>query len=194
MAKIFTIAPSNKLVAVAQALGVSVENMQGTTRKIYDTVTIGAPGSTVGQILTFFNGRRNIATGSNLPEGKFEAVESLAIEQVQVIFNITDTTAQPYSDTYGNDFAPGNAGATNGLCFFSLFIGNQQVINNEPMDADVTGTGHNGQKFGMRLEEALVIPPQVEIRAEVRSNIAGARRVSVSLYGLGALINLKTNL
>jgi hypothetical protein len=46
----------------------------------------------------------------------------------------------------------------------------------------------------MRLEEAIVIPPQVEVRAEVRMNVAGARRVSVSLYGLGGLINLKTNL
>jgi hypothetical protein len=192
MSKVFTLAPAEKLAAVAEALKVSVNNMQGTTRKVFDTQTFGGGGTTVGQIVTFFNGRRSLPA-CNLPEGKFEAVESLAIEQIQVVLNSTDTTAVPYSSTYGNDFAPGANGA-NGLCLFSLFIGNQQVIANEPMDADVTGTGHNGQKFGMRLEEAIVIPPQVEVRAEVRMNVAGARRVSVSLYGLGGLINLKTNL
>lgn len=192
MSKIFTIGPADKLAAVARALGVSVDNMQGTTRKIYDTQV--SAGTTVGQIFTFFNGRRNISQGCNFQEGKFEAVESMAVEHVQVIFNSTDVTTQPYSDTYNNDFAPAPNGAANGLCLFSLFIGNQQVIANVPMDSETTGTGHNGQKFGLRLEEAIVIPPQVEIRAEVRVNVAALRRVSVSLYGLGGLINLKTNL
>lgn len=168
-----------KLAYVDNKLGVSLPGQQ-TTRVIYDSVRTTA-GQQFFQFYTNFAGKTEFQT--NLTTNKLDSAESMVIKSVQIIMNSATSNLNDHLNlniTVGNqvvlkDFDPSYNSANRGLSFDRLHSGFASTSNLE-----------------VRLLTEIVIPPQVNFKAELQiSNalIALNDDVTIILKGYGRIFS-----
>jgi hypothetical protein len=169
----------SKLAYVDNKLGVSLPGQQ-TTRVIYDSVNAVA-GQQFFQFFTNFAGKTQFQ--SNLTTNKLDSAESMVIKSVQIIINSATSNIEDHLNlniTVGNqvvlkDFDPSFNCTSRGLAFDRLHSG-----FNSPTNLEV------------RLLTEIVIPPQVNFKAELQiSNalIAVNDDVTIVLKGYGRIFS-----
>jgi hypothetical protein len=145
----------SKLAYVDSKLGVSLPGQQ-TTRVIYDSVTAAA-GQQFFQFFTNFAGKTEFE--SNLTTNKLDSAESMVIKSVQIIMNTATSNLADHLNlniTVGNqvvlkDFDPSFNATSRGLAFDRLHSG-----------------FNSGTNLELRLLTDIVIPPQVNFKAELQ--------------------------
>jgi hypothetical protein len=168
-----------KLSYVDSKLGVSLPGQQ-TTRIIYDSVNAIA-GQQFFQFFTNFAGKTEFQ--SNLTTNKLDSAESMVIKSVQIIMNSATSNLSDHLNlniTVGNqvvlkDFDPSFNSTNRGLAFDRLH------------------SGYNYEKnLEVRLLTEIVIPPQVNFKAELQiSNalIAVNDDVTIIFKGYGRIFS-----
>jgi len=144
-----------KVAYVDSKLGVSLPGQQ-TTRVIYDSVNAVA-GQQFFQFFTNFAGKTEFQ--SNLTTNKLDSSESMVIKSVQIIMNSAVSNIADHINlniTVGNqvvlkDFDPSFNSTSRGLAFDRLHSGFNSDKNLE-----------------VRLLTEIVIPPQVNFKAELQ--------------------------
>jgi hypothetical protein len=184
---------SQQIVGVNQRLGnTAVPNMQGTTRFIFDSVSLTAATS---QTVTYFqNVQSRPFPASNLSSNKFEVGESLAI------MGITWFQTSALSSTGVVSGVLSTVVAFSNTLLFNLYIGNQRVIKDLDLNYGRFGVGEaynpSTAKNILHFETPIVIPPQIEFYATltVSSNVnTRALPLYLGLFGQGTLLNTKSN-
>ena len=143
-----------KVAYVDSKLGVSLPGQQ-TTRVIYDSVNAAA-GQQFFTFFTNFAGKTEFQT--NLNTNKLDAAESMIIKSVQIIMNTATSNLSDHLNlniTVGNqvvlkDFDPSFNATSRGLAFDRLHSG-----------------FNSGTNLEIRLLTDIVIPPQVNFKAEL---------------------------
>ena len=169
----------SKLAYVDNKLGVSLPGQQ-TTRVIYDSVNATA-GQQFFQFFTNFAGKTEFQT--NLTTNKLDASEAMVIKSVQIIMNSAVSNLADHLNlniTVGNqvvlkDFDPSFNASSRGLAFDRLHSGFNST-----------------QILELRLLTEIVIPPQVNFKAELQiSNalIALNDDVTIVLKGYGRIFS-----
>ena len=169
----------SKLAYVDSKLGVSLPGQQ-TTRVIYDSVNAAA-GKQFFQFFTNFAGKTEFQ--SNLTTNKLDSAESMVIKSVQIIMNTTTSNLADHLNlniTVGNqvvlkDFDPSFNCTSRGLSFDRLHSGFNSTTNLE-----------------VRLMTEIVIPPQVNFKAELQlanALIAVNDDVTIILKGYGRIFS-----
>jgi len=168
-----------KLSYVDNKLGVSLPGQQ-TTRVIYDSVNATA-GQQFFSFFTNFAGKTEFQT--NLTTNKLDSAESMVIKSIQILLDSGTATLADHLNlniTVGNqvvlkDFDPSFNATSRGLSFDRLHSGlNSSVI------------------LEVRLLTEIVIPPQVNFKAELQvSNalIAASDEVTIVLKGYGRIFS-----
>lgn len=183
---------SQQIVGVNQRLGnTAVPNMQGTTRYIFDTITLTSGTS---NSLTFFsNVQSRPFPASNLTSNKFEVGESLAIMGISWAILTANSNAGIFRSTLNTA-----ASVTNTL-IFNLYIGNQRVIKDLDLNYGRFGVGeaYNAAftKNVLHFETPIVIPPQIEFYATLNIQSSGTQQAfpfHLGLFGQGTLLNTKS--
>jgi len=144
----------SKLAYVDSKLGVSLPGQQ-TTRVIYDSVNAAA-GQQFFTFFTNFAGKTEFQT--NLTTNKLDSAESMVIKSVQIIMNTSTSNLSDHLNlniTVGNqvivkDFDPSFNATSRGLAFDRLHSG-----------------FNSGTNLELRLLTDIVIPPQVNFKAEL---------------------------
>jgi hypothetical protein len=168
-----------KLSYVDSKLGVSLPGQQ-TTRVIYDSVNATA-GQTFFQFFTNFAGKTEFQ--SNLTTNKLDSAESMVIKSVQIIMNSAVSNLADHLNlniTVGNqvilkDFDPSFNASSRGLSFDRLHSSFNSTTNLE-----------------VRLLTEIVIPPQVNFKAELQLGnalIALNDDVTIVLKGYGRIFS-----
>jgi hypothetical protein len=168
-----------KVAYVDSKLGVSLPGQQ-TTRVIYDSVNAVA-GQTFYQFFTNFAGKNQFQT--NLTTNKLDSAESMVIKSVQIIMNTATSNLTDHLNlniTVGNqvvlkDFDPSFNCSSRGLAFDRLHSGFNSTRNLE-----------------VRLLTEIVIPPQVNFKAELQiSNalVAAGDDVTIIFKGYGRIFS-----
>jgi hypothetical protein len=182
------ISAQDKMIYVANKLGLSsLQNMQGSTRVIYDQQTTAALDHTL------FAGaaQRNFPlTNLGANGNQFQVDEALLVEQIG--FFIPDNADGQ------------NYGGLSGLSVkFDLVIGNKTVIKDAVVEFSGQQAFYNDGSTGsaiMTLEGVgILIPPQVEfyVRASTFSVLTRAQesqRLGCYLFGTAALLNFNTTI
>ena len=143
-----------KVAYVDSKLGVSLPGQQ-TTRVIYDSVNAAA-GQQFFTFFTNFAGKTEFQ--SNLTTNKLDSAESMVIKSVQIIMNSATSNLSDHLNlniTVGNqvvlkDFDPSFNATSRGLAFDRLHSG-----------------FNSGTNLELRLLTDIVIPPQVNFKAEL---------------------------
>jgi hypothetical protein len=182
------ISAQDKMIYVANKLGLSsLQNMQGSTRVIYDQSTTAALNHTL------FAGaaQRNFPlTNLGANGNQFQVDEALLVEQIG--FFIPDAAD-------GQNYA-GLAGLS---VKFDLVIGNKTVIKDAVVEFAGQQAFYNDGTSGsciMTLEGAgILIPPQVEFYVRASAFSAFNRdessvRLGCYLFGTAALLNFNTTI
>ena len=144
-----------KVAYVDSKLGVSLPGQQ-TTRVIYDSINTSA-GQQFFQFFTNFAGKTQFQ--SNLTTNKLDSAESMVIKSIQIIMNTATSNLTDHLNlniTVGNqvvlkDFDPSFNCSSRGLAFDRLHSGFNSTTNLE-----------------VRLLTEIVIPPQVNFKAELQ--------------------------
>jgi len=145
----------SKLAYVDSKLGVSLPGQQ-TTRVIYDSVNAVA-GQNFFQFFTNFAGKNEFQSNLN-GTNKLDSGESMVIKSVQIIMNSATAELNTHLNlniTVGNqvvlkDFDPSFNAINRGLSFDRLHSG-----------------FNNNKNLEVRLLTEIVIPPQVNFKAEL---------------------------
>ena len=168
-----------KVAYVDSKLGVSLPGQQ-TTRVIYDSINAAA-GQQFFQFFTNFAGKNEFQT--NLTTNKLDSAESMVIKSVQIIMNSATSSLADHLNlniTVGNqvvlkDFDPSFNATSRGLAFDRLHSGFTSSTNLE-----------------VRLLTEIVIPPQVNFKAELQlanASIALNDDVTIIFKGYGRIFS-----
>lgn len=194
----------NKFLQANRALGAQMDQMQGTTRNIYDTVDMD--GRTSYSFFSELPSKQTTllanAPATNLNENRFEPGEGMVIKELAFI-NYTAT---------GANVADLNLGfATLGLV--DIVVGNSRVVKDLPLlagsslssinniNTKISLANENLRYNVMRLFTNIVIPPQVQFFVNLRlpfAPVAATPGQSASvlrcyLKGYGKLFNPRNN-
>jgi hypothetical protein len=201
----------NKFLQANRVLGAQMDQMQGTTRVIYDT--------------------RPVSTGTNVTVNFFDGVagRSAAVIDNQVVTNIQDNRFEPgegmvikefgfyNTDTNATDSTtplPVQTSVVTQLALLNFYIGNNRVIKDLPLFAggDILGinnlnmstsstTNLAGSRYlGFRLLTNIVIPPQIQFYATLLLPFGGGTGANLGfanlrmyVKGYGKLFNPRNN-
>lgn len=184
------ISAQDKMIYVANKLGLSsLQNMQGSTRVIYDQQTTAALDHTL------FAGaaQRNFPlTNLGANGNQFQVDEALLVEQIA--FFVPDAAD-------GQNYA--GSGASGLSVKFDFVIGNKTVIKDCVVEQGGQQAFYNDGAVAssvITLEGVgILIPPQVEfyVRASTFNTvtrIASSQRLGCYLFGTAALLNFNTTI
>jgi len=198
----------NKFLQANRALGSQMDQMQGTTRSIFDTVDFTNRTSydyfseVSGKSTTLINN----LPATNIVENRFEPGEGMVIKEIGIA-NL-DNQASPTTPVDLNI-------AVIGLGLINVTIGNNRVIKDLPIfsmqtlsavnNINTSSTANRNQNnlryTGLRLFTNIVIPPQVQFFVNLRlpapggtgaANL-GLNSLRVYLKGYGKLFNPRNN-
>jgi hypothetical protein len=187
----------DKMIYVANKLGLtSLQNMQGTTRVVYDSVTTSAT-----QHSLFKNSAQRNFPLTNLGSNgnQFQVDEALLIETIGFFVPVFDGETE-LGQSYTNI---GNNAAGSSSVIFDFYIGNKAVLKDVVVNpADAQAFYNEGNVFSSQiyLEGAgILIPPQVEFWMDVRicndtTREAISSPIGAYLFGTGALLNFNTTI
>ena len=193
----------NKFLQANRALGAQMDQMQGTTLNIYDTVDM--TGRTTYSFFSELPSKQTTiisnAPATNLTENRFEPGEGMVIKELAFI---------NYESTAANIASLNNTIACLGIV--DIIVGNTRVVKDLPLLAGSTigsinnintknnVTDETKRYNSLRLFTNIVIPPQVQFFVNLRLPIApanttnnGANALRCYLKGYGKLFNPRNN-
>jgi hypothetical protein len=186
----------NKFLTANRALGANMDQMQGTTRIVYDTQDMTGVTS-----YSFFSNlgakQTNIANApaTNLTDNRFDPGEGLVVKEL-FVYNLETTAANicPIANRYIS------------LATVDILIGNNRVVKSLPLFA---GSGftiinnlnptNNANYSAIRLLTNIVIPPQIQFFVNITLPAAPSAAATkdaifrVALKGYGKLFNPRNN-
>jgi hypothetical protein len=184
----------NKFLQANRVLGAQMDQMQGTTRIIYDTLP--NTGTNVGTSLEFFTQVSSKSStlitnqpATNITDNRFEPGEGMVVKEIgfyNMYVNVSPGTVNPIDNSVF------------GLSLLNFYIGNNRVLKDLPLATGQTTTGINNlssvtatvtntlesRMLVIRLMSNIVIPPQIQFYATLRLPFAGSDAL---LAGLGPL-------
>jgi hypothetical protein len=200
----------NKFLQANRVLGAQMDQMQGTTRVIYDTRSVLTGTNVTTDFFSDVSGRSatliNNQPVSNITDNRFEPGEGMVVKEIG--FYNTDVNAAESTTPVDLDTT------VFGLSLLNFYIGNNRVIKDLPLfcgqtatninNLNVTTTSTQNQSdvrfLGIRLFTNIVIPPQIQFFANLRLPFgggtgAGAGLASLRMYvkGYGKLFNPRNN-
>jgi len=193
----------NKFLQANRVLGAQMDQMQGTTRNVYDTVNM--TGRTSYSFFSELPSKQTTllanAPSTNLTDNRFEPGEGMVIKELAFI-NYESITA---------NIADLNA-AFSALGLVDIIVGNQRVVKDLPLLAGSTvsainnintkiSTSNENRRYNcVRLFTNIVIPPQIQFFVNLRLPFAPANVASQNasvlrcyLKGYGKLFNPRNN-
>ena len=200
----------NKFLQANRVLGAQMDQQQGTTRIIYDTLPNS--GTNVGTSLDYFSqvsGKSSLLIAgqpaTNITDNRFEPGEGMVVKEIA------------FYNMYVN-VAPGTPSFLDssifGLSLLNFYIGNNRVLKDLPLlvgqtttafnnintVSSATGNSNNRRFLVVRLATNIVIPPQVQFYANLRLPFAGADidgggcgPLRMYVKGYGKLFNPRNN-
>lgn len=196
----------NKFLQANRAIGAQMDQMQGTTRNVYDTVDMD--GKTTYSFFSELPSKQTSASflanapATNLTDNRFEPGEGMVIKELAFI-NYTATAA---------NIADFNLGFST-LGLVDIIVGNQRVVKDLPLlagstlsainniNSKISTTGEVRRYNGVRLFTNIIIPPQIQFFVNLRlpfAPVAATADSSASvlrcyLKGYGKLFNPRNN-
>ena len=197
----------NKFLQANRVLGAQMDQMQGTTRIIYDTQNFN--GITSYDFFSQVSGKSNTQifnqSSTNLTDNRFEPGEGMVVNEIG-LYNgdSNDAPATPIEIWR----------TIQQLGLINLYIGNQRVIKDLPLftfsqfgginniNDIITSTSEskNRRYLGVRLFTNIVIPPQIQFYLNLTLPIAPSAEANASagalrvyLKGYGKLFNPRNN-
>lgn len=194
----------NKFLQANRALGAQMDQMQGTTRNIYDTVDMD--GRTSYSFFSELPSKQTTllanAPATNLTDNRFEPGEGMVIKELAFI-NYVATAANIANLNLG--FAA--------LGLVDIVVGNTRVVKDLPLlagstispinniNTKISIAGESSRYNSLRLFTNIVIPPQVQFFVNLRlpfAPVAATPDQSASvlrcyLKGYGKLFNPRNN-
>jgi hypothetical protein len=197
----------NKFLQANRVLGAQMDQMQGTTRAIFDTVNF--TGRTSYDFFSEVSGKStttiNNLPATNITDNRFEPGEGMVIKEIGLAnFDTQDSPATPVSMD----------SSLIGLGLINVYVGNNRVvkdlpifsmqtlsqINNLNVNSTNTRNDNNLRFVGLRLFTNIVIPPQIQFYVSVRlpapggtAAATGLNALRVYLKGYGKLFNPRNN-
>ena len=197
----------NKFLQANRVLGAQMDQMQGTTRVIYDTISFTARTSydffseVSGKATTLVNGQ----PATNVNDNRFEPGEGMVIKEIGIAnLDGQESPATPVA----------MQSSIIGLGLINITIGNNRVVKDLPIFSAQTGLAINAinsasaqtrndnqlRYLSVRLFTNIVIPPQVQFTVSLRLPAPGGTAADTGLNGLrlylkgyGKLFNPRNN-
>jgi len=183
----------NKFLEATRRLGVQMDQDQGTTRVIYDTT---GPQVLLTQFDFFDQVTAKNYPATNLDQNRFQVGEGMVIKEIGFV-NLLNTAGSYNFEKQGM------------FAILNFFIGNNRVIKDLSLTAFSTIAALNplnNVSFSstilkgtyIRLRTNIVIPPQVQFRANLRfvspaGVDANPVNIKMSVKGYGKLFNPNQN-
>jgi hypothetical protein len=197
----------NKFLQANRVLGAQMDQMQGTTRIIYDT------NSTASTSIDFFNevsGKSSTLIlnqpATNINDNRFEPGEGMVVKEIGFYNMYVDESPGTPTIVDTSIF---------GLGILNFYIGNNRVLKDLPLAAGQTLTAINNlltvstsntnqtarRYLAFRLSTNIVIPPQIQFYANLRLPFAslpttvgcGISPLRMYVKGYGKLFNPRNN-
>jgi hypothetical protein len=201
----------NKFLQANRVLGAQMDQMQGTTRVIYDTVSV--PTGTNPQFNFFdeVSGKSNTVIENqpvtNVNDNRFEPGEGMVVKEI-AFYNMDTQTA--------TSATPVNMDVSIvGLGLLNFYIGNNRVLKDMPLLAGQQPTSINNlnlvttsttnatnvRLLSFRLFTSIVIPPQIQFYATLKlpfgtqtgTPLGGINTLRMYVKGYGKLFNPRNN-
>lgn len=201
----------NKFLQANRVLGAQMDQMQGTTRVIYDTRPVSTGTNVTVDFFSGVSGRSSTLIDNqlvtNINDNRFEPGEGMVIKEFG--FYNTDTSIADSTTPVS-----ANTGVPIQLALLNFYIGNNRVIKDLPLLSGGTITGFNNintvstdtpnqinvRYTSFRLFTNIVIPPQIQFYATLLlpfggGSGAGAGLANLRMYvkGYGKLFNPRNN-
>lgn len=193
----------NKFLQANRALGAQMDQMQGTTRVIYDGVNMA--GRTTYSFFSEIPSKTSTLSGqvptTNITDNRFEPGEGMVIKEIAFT---------NYENEVANIMDLNTGYAILGM--FDVIVGNSRVIKDMPLFAGSlispinnintkTSVTNEARRYNIvRLFTNIVIPPQVQFFVNFRLPLApsaaalsNARLLRCYLKGYGKLFNPRNN-
>jgi hypothetical protein len=193
----------NKFLQANRALGAQMDQMQGTTRNVFDTVNM--TGLTSYSFFSELPSKQTTLLGNapqtNITDNRFEPGEGMVIKELAFV-NYESTVAN-IADLNQSVMALG---------LVDIIVGNQRVVRDLPLLAGSTIGAINNINLkttvtdeikrynALRLFTNIVIPPQIQWFVNLRLPFApandasqGANVLRCYLKGYGKLFNSRNN-
>jgi len=159
---------SQKLLYIANALGLNLDGMQGSTMNIVDTVPLAFSANR--QTLEFFvNTQGKTRTFSNFQTGNLNAGEAMVMEEVKFYLlelsgaSLTDPTTRILNASSFNSVGFGVVADPRALQLglMSITIANSQVVKDYQINE--TNPDFNNKNNGVALAEALNVAVRISL-------------------------------
>jgi hypothetical protein len=200
----------NKFLQANRVLGAQMDQQQGTTRVIYDTVSVPTGTNVQFNYFDEVSGKSNTTINNqpvtNLTDNRFEPGEGMVIKEI-AFYNMDVITADSTTPVELN-------ASIIGLGLLNFYIGNNRVLKDIPLLAGQSVTQINNinvvtsntlnlfnrRLLSFRLYTNIVIPPQIQFYASLKLPFggtigAGGGLGTLRMYvkGYGKLFNPRNN-
>jgi len=200
----------NKFLQANRALGAQMDQMQGTTRIIYDTVNVPTGTNVTFDFFSEVSGRSGTLIDNqpvtNVADNRFEPGEGMVVKEI-MFFNTNTSTADGTTPVQFD-------ASIIGLGTLNFFIGNNRVLKDLPLlvgqsstsinninQVSTAGTNDTDKRIlGFRLFTNIVIPPQIQYYATLRLPFGGGTgadqglaNMRMYIKGYGKLFNPRNN-
>jgi hypothetical protein len=199
----------NKFLQANRVLGAQMDQQQGTTRVIYDTVSVPTGTNVQFNYFDEVSGKANTLINNqpvtNITDNRFEPGEGMVIKEI-AFYNM-DVQADPVTPLALDS-------TIFGLGLLNFYIGNNRVLKDLPLLAGQqptsinnlnpvttsTTNASNTRLLSFRLYTNIVIPPQIQFYASLKLPFGNAAVVDKGLStlrmyikGYGKLFNPRNN-
>lgn len=190
----------NKFLQANRVLGAQMDQMQGTTRVIYDTQNCNQLGSYdfFSQVSSKANTLINNAPASNISQNRFEPGEGMVIKECSILL-------------FNNFIGPGAFHID--LSLLNITVGNNKVIKDLPISTgsslvsinpinyrNTYAGDENSYFWSIRFLTNIIIPPQIQFNVNLKfpSNLPNGYQGSPLIFrlylkGYGKLFNPRNN-
>lgn len=201
----------NKFLQANRILGAQMDQMQGTTRVIYDTRPVPTGTNVTVEYFSGVAGRSSSTIDNqlvtNIGDNRFEPGEGMVIKEFG--FYNADTVTE-----LSNTPMPVGTAVPINLALLNFYIGNNRVIKDLPLCSGGSITGYNNinvqtgdssnansaRYLNIRLMTNIVIPPQIQFYATLLLPFGGGAGAGLGLAnlrmyvkGYGKLFNPRNN-
>jgi hypothetical protein len=199
----------NKFLQANKVVGAQMDQQQGTTRVIYDTINVPTGNNVQFNYFDEVSGKANTVINNqpvtNITDNRFEPGEGMVVKEI-AFYNM-DVQADPVTPVVLDN-------SVIGLGLLNFYIGNNRVLKDLPLLAGQQATGINNlnpvttstvnqtgsRLLSIRLFTNIVIPPQIQFYATLKlptggGAVAGQGLTTLRMYvkGYGKLFNPRNN-
>jgi hypothetical protein len=199
----------NKFLQANRVLGAQMDQQQGTTRVIYDTINVPTGTNVQFNYFDEVTGKANTLINNqpvtNITDNRFEPGEGMVVKEI-AFYNM-DVQASPVTPVFLDT-------SIFGLGLLNFYIGNNRVLKDLPLMAGQQTSSINNlnpvttsainltnrRLLSFRLYTNLVIPPQIQFYASLKLPFGGGALANLGLTtlrmyvkGYGKLFNPRNN-